>query len=119
MKLNKNRGYTFFSVALIVTLLVSSVSEAQRRRKSEDDSPRGIKLREAEFYFTEGEKYFILEDYSKALIYYQRAMESNPAGATIHYKIAEVLARSNKQDDLIKASISIERARRSTAKASP
>lgn len=84
--------------------------DAQKRRKTEGESPRGIKLREAEFYFTEGEKYFILEDYAKALIYYQRAIESNPESATIHYKVAEVLAKSNKQDDLLKASLSIERA---------
>ncbi len=67
-------------------------------------------MREAEFYFTEGEKYFILEDYAKALLYYQRAMDINPVNATIHYKIAEVLSHSNKQDDLLKASASIETA---------
>ncbi|HEX6223923.1 MAG TPA: tetratricopeptide repeat protein, partial [Chryseolinea sp.] len=62
------------------------------------------------FYFTEGEKFFILEDYAKALLYYQRALEITPENATIHYKIAEVLSRSNKQDDLLKASFSVESA---------
>ena len=71
-----------------------------------------MKLREAEFYFTEGEKYFILEDYAKALLYYQRTIEINPENPTVHYKIAEVLARSNKQEDLLKASISIDQALR-------
>lgn len=71
-----------------------------------------MRMREAEFYFTEGEKYFILEDYAKALLYYQRAMEINPDNATIHYKVAEVLSQSSKQDDLIKASASIETALR-------
>jgi tetratricopeptide (TPR) repeat protein len=82
----------------------------KKRKDMAPDTPMNLKLREAEFYFTEGEKYFILEDYSKALIYYQRAMESNPENATIHYKIAEVLSKSNKQDDLLKASVSIETA---------
>jgi tetratricopeptide (TPR) repeat protein len=70
----------------------------------------GIRLREAEFYFTEGEKFFILEDYAKALLYYQRSLEIYPENATVHYKIADVLAKSNKQDDLLKASASIENA---------
>jgi tetratricopeptide (TPR) repeat protein len=102
-----NRVIWFGVVLAILSTLPCS---AQKRRKADDESPRGIKLREAEFYFTEGEKYFILEDYAKALIYYQRAIESNPQNATIHYKVAEVLAKSNKPDDLIKASISIENA---------
>lgn len=86
------------------------VSLAQKKKKTGDDSPQGIRLREAEFYFTEGEKFFILEDYAKALLYYQRSLEINADNGTVHYKIAEVLSKSNKQDDLIKASISVERA---------
>jgi tetratricopeptide (TPR) repeat protein len=84
---------------------------AQRKKKDSGDVfASGLKLREAEFYFTEGEKFFILEDYAKALLYYQRALEITPENATIHYKIAEVLSRSNKQEDLLKASFSIESA---------
>ncbi len=84
---------------------------AQRKKKTSDSSPlASVKLREAEFYFTEGEKYFILEDYAKALIYYQKALEISPENATIHYKIAEVLSLSEKQDDLLKATLSIEQA---------
>ena len=95
---------------MVLAMLVSLPSFGQRKKKVSDSQPSAIKLREAEFYFTEGEKYFILEDYAKALLYYQRAMEINPDNATIHYKVAEVLSRSNKQDDLLKASLSIENA---------
>lgn len=92
-------------------LLVSAAALGQRKKKSTDDAQAsGIKLREAEFYFTEGEKFFILEDYAKALLYYQRTLEISPDNATVHYKIAEVLAQSNKPDDLLKASISVENA---------
>lgn len=90
-------------------MVENTIVSAQRRKKSE--SPVGsVKFREAEFYFTEGEKYFILEDYAKALIYYQKTLDINPDNATVHYKIAEVLTLSDKQEDLIKASISIDRA---------
>nr|WP_302180078.1 tetratricopeptide repeat protein [Chryseosolibacter indicus] len=81
-----------------------------QKKKKEDSAVQGLRLREAEFYFTEGEKFFILEDYAKALIYYQKALEANPTNGTIHYKIAEVLSKSQKQEDLVKASISIENA---------
>jgi tetratricopeptide (TPR) repeat protein len=94
---------------LLLAALVPTSSSAQRKKKgSEDVQASGIKLREAEFYFTEGEKFFILEDYAKALLYYQRTLEISPDNATVHYKIAEVLARSNKQEDLLRASLSIE-----------
>jgi tetratricopeptide (TPR) repeat protein len=99
-------------IGFVLAILSTLSAFAQKKKKNEDDFPRGLRLREAEFYFTEGEKYYILEDYAKALIYYQRAIESNPENATIHFKVAEVLSKSNKQDDLIKASLSIENALR-------
>lgn len=90
---------------------MSVATHAQRKKRStEDTQSSGIKQREAEFYFTEGEKYFILEDYAKALLYYQRTLEITPENATVHYKVAEVLSQSTKQDDLLKASISAENA---------
>lgn len=94
-------------------LLAPLASHGQRKKKPQDEAQAsGIKLREAEFYFTEGEKFFILEDYAKALLYYQRTLEITPDNATVHYKIAEVLSRSNKQEDLQKAAYSIENALR-------
>ena len=92
--------------------LTLSATAQKRKKQSGEPTASGMKLREAEFYFTEGEKYFILEDYAKALLYYQRTIEINPENPTVHYKIAEVLARSNKQEDLLKASISIDQALR-------
>lgn len=101
-----------YSIIILITLIgITFDGIAQRKRKPDGETTSAsVKLREAEFYFTEGEKFFILEDYAKALAYYTKALELNPENATIHYKIAEVLASGNKQDDLIKASISIERA---------
>lgn len=97
-------------ILLLAIVILSPASTYAQRKKRPEESPQGLRLREAEFYFTEGEKFFILEDYAKALLYYQRALEINPENATVHYKIADVLARSNKQDDLLKASLSIETA---------
>lgn len=84
---------------------------AQKRKKSADaDQPQSIKERRVESFFTDGEKYFILEDYAKALMYYQMALEVDPNNATIYYKIAEILSRRTSQEDLQKAALSIENA---------
>jgi tetratricopeptide (TPR) repeat protein len=95
----------------MLMVVLPTTTLAQRKKKATGSSPiASVKLREAEFYFTEGEKYFILEDYAKALIYYQKSLEINPENATVHYKIAEVLSLSEKQEDLVKATFSIEHA---------
>ena len=92
------------SLLLVLASAVSHTAIAQKKKRGGEELPQGIRLREAEFYFTEGEKFFILEDYAKALVYYQRALDINPENGTIHYKIADVLAKSTKQEDLLKAS---------------
>ncbi|MBT1704354.1 tetratricopeptide repeat protein [Chryseosolibacter indicus] len=98
------------AAGLVLLLTLLATNTFAQKKKKEDSAVQGLRLREAEFYFTEGEKFFILEDYAKALIYYQKALEANPTNGTIHYKIAEVLSKSQKQEDLVKASISIENA---------
>ncbi len=110
MKLNKT--HRVLRVLIMLAILLPLTAIGQKKKRESEDAPRGIRLREAEFYFTEGEKFFILEDYAKALVYYQRALDINSDNGTIHYKIAEVLSKSNKQDDLVKASVSIENALR-------
>jgi tetratricopeptide (TPR) repeat protein len=95
---------------LILTLIAFPLAAQKKKKNSDEPSAAGLKLREAEFYFTEGEKFFILEDYAKALLYYHRTVEINPENPTVHYKIAEVLSRSSKQEDLMKASLAIEQA---------
>ncbi len=93
-------------------MIASDVAVAQKgkRKKSLTSEPSATRLREAEFYFIEAEKYFILEDYAKALLYFQRVAELNPNNGTVHYKIAEILSKSNKEEDFLRASLSIENA---------
>jgi tetratricopeptide (TPR) repeat protein len=81
---------------------------SQKRKSVPDAKSNDGRLREAEFFFTEAEKYFILEDYAKALVYFQRVAELNPTSGTVHYKIAEILAKGTKDEDIQKASQSIE-----------
>jgi tetratricopeptide (TPR) repeat protein len=98
---------------LLLTLgFMPGLAQKDKKKKSVESQPSEMRLREAEFYFTEGEKHFILEDYSKALLYFQRVVELNPENPTVHYKIAEILAKSPKEEDLQRASFSIESALR-------
>lgn len=90
--------------------LLTFDGQAQKKKKDDNTSVASVKLREAEFYFTEGEKHFILEDYAKALIYYQKSLDIHANNATVHYKIAQVFAQSEKREDRVRATTSIERA---------
>ena len=96
---------------LILCLLISSPAWAQKRKKGDPVMlSSAAQAREAEFYFTEGEKYFILEDYAKALVFYQKTLELVPDNATVHFKIADVLNRGTQEEDLQRAARSIEQA---------
>ena len=80
---------------VLVPLLVSVHSaEAQfRKKKSKDEQSKSSQrnLLQAEVIFLEGEKYFMIEDYNKALIFFQKALELNPENGACNYKIAQIL----------------------------
>ncbi len=108
--LTKKILFIFF-VSLFILLPESSLL-AQKKRGQPQPQPFSAqaRLREAEFLFTEAQKYFILEDFAKSLLYFQRVAELNPINATVHYKIAEILAKGTKEEDMQKAAQSIESA---------
>ncbi|HEY3405667.1 MAG TPA: tetratricopeptide repeat protein [Ohtaekwangia sp.] len=108
----RSHSIILFLLFLTVFLKPEGLYAQRKKKPSGELQASNTRMREAEFYFTEGEKFFILEDYAKALLYYQRAMEINPENATVHYKIAEVFSRNNNAEDLQRAAISIENALR-------
>jgi tetratricopeptide (TPR) repeat protein len=95
---------------LLIAIAVPSHGQRDKKKKQDQGKLSSARLSEAEAFFIEGEKFFVLEDYSKALLYFLRASELNPDNATIHYKLAEVLAKSSKEEDLKKASVAIDQA---------
>jgi len=90
-----------------VTVLPAA-AQKDKKKKASDGRPGEMQLREAEYFFAEGERYFILEDYAKALVRFQKVIELNPDNPTVHYKNAEILSKSDKEDDLQRAALSIE-----------
>jgi len=110
MKLSPIYKVNYFLLLLGFICLLPFGGHAQKKKKVDSTPVASVKLREAEFYFTEGEKHFILEDYAKALIYYQKSLDINANNATVHYKIAQVLSQSDKREDMLRASVSIDQA---------
>lgn len=78
-------------------------ANAQKRKKK---SERKVQ-REAEFYFTEAQKYFILEDFQKALVLFEQARDIDPDNAAVYYKMAEIYENN---DELSKALTNISQA---------
>ena len=96
---------------MTVLLSIGHNAYAQKDRKRRSTGqPSASQLRKAEEYFIEAEKYFMLEDYAKALLYFEQSAELNPNNGTVYYKIAEILSKSPNEEDLIKASISANNA---------
>ncbi len=106
---------SIFLILILFLVLVAdfdALAQRDKRKKGGEPPSKAVRASEAEAVFTEGEKFFILEDYSKALLYFLRAYEIDSENAAIAYKIAEVLVKSNKDEDLIKATTYIEQALR-------
>jgi tetratricopeptide (TPR) repeat protein len=98
-------------VILLVAIAVPVDALAQRdKRKKPNDFSVAAKLMEAEAAFTEGQKFYILEDYSKALLYFLKASELNPGNAAVYYKLADVLSKSEREEDSKRAAINIDQA---------
>ena len=53
---------------------------------------------QAERFFIEGEKHFILEDYAKAYQSFQQSLEVDPYNGACHYKIATILIENGEWD---------------------
>jgi len=82
---------------MICLISISQDSFAQKNKREKKQRPISEKaLLEAEYLFTEGQKYFMLEDYAKALVLFDKCLELNPQSATTHFKIAEI--QSNSED---------------------
>ncbi len=84
-------------------------AHAQKKKKSSKDSQtvettlpvsRDAKWK-AEMYHTEAEKYFLIEDYAKAFVLYQKAIETDPQNATANFRIAQIYEKGNEPDKSI------------------
>ena len=77
-------------------------SKKKKKKKEKDQTEiNANNLRLAEQFFTEGEKYYILEDYIKALVFFQKSLELDPNNAAINFKIADLYNLNNDLDNAL------------------
>ena len=99
---------------LLVLVLIASVifldpltgyGQKSRKRQNKKDKNDIVSnennLRLAEQFFTEGEKHFILEDYTKALVFFEKSLQLDPENAAINFKIAEIYNLNNDLDNAL------------------
>jgi tetratricopeptide (TPR) repeat protein len=93
------------SVFLVIIADQTAVAQKSKKRKKEKETSEKTfpekDRRLTEQFFTEGEKYFILEDYAKSLAFFQKALEMDEDNAAIHYKIAEIHAKNKDFDNAL------------------
>ena len=112
--LRKTFMYSFIRKILPILLLGISLifldytegyaqrSKKKKKKKQEEQVDVNVNnLRLAEQFFTEGEKYFILEDYTKALVFFQKSLELDPGNAAINFKISEIYNINNDLDNAL------------------
>ena len=113
------RTIKYILVALFVfgVGLSSESAFAQKKKKNKNKDkkqqvevpsvPTKEELRKAEMYHAEAEKYFILEDFAKSFVLYQRSLELDPNNATAYFKISQIYFQSN---EIEKAVFNVKRA---------
>ncbi|MDJ1470631.1 tetratricopeptide repeat protein [Xanthocytophaga flava] len=95
-------SHSFRIVALVVFFsYLCSPAFAQKNRRHKDETHRQSELAQAEYYFTEGMKYYLLDNYTKAVDYFQKSLEINAENAGTNYAIAQALAKTRSFQDAI------------------
>ena len=101
--MQKTNSKILFVLMLIMSIVFLDISDgygqrSKKRKKNKEKDPVEINannLRLAEQFFTEGEKFFILEEYTKSLVFFQRSLELDPDNAATNFKIAEIYNINN------------------------
>jgi len=94
-------------LGISMVFLDISVGYGQRTKKRKKQKEKDQieintnNLRLAEQFFTEGERYYILEDYTKALVFFQKSLELDPNNAAINFKIADIYNINNDLDNAL------------------
>lgn len=99
---------------LLIALLISvglpfGTVQAQKRKKKKQKLSQIQEVakvsqedkRKAEMFHAEAEKYFILEDFAKAFVLYQRSLELDPQNATAYYKIGLIYLKGKETEKAI------------------
>jgi len=91
---------------ILVLIFASSLKVEAQRKKKKDKAPKSSLYiqQEAEYYFTEGEKQYILEDYAKAVTNFRASAQLDTSNDVVYFKLAQIF-NATKQLDAAKQSI--------------
>ncbi len=85
-----------FKLILVLFLGLSVSGNAQRKKKKEQAVKSSQYIQqEAEFYFIEGEKQYILEDYAKAVTNFRSSIQLFPTNDVAYFKLAQIYNITN------------------------
>lgn len=107
--MKRNIYNIFLYKSALLLCLVFSFSDltfAQKKKKKKQKAPLEFVMvtlsdeqkTELEHYFLEGEKFYILKDYGKALTFFERVLELDPSNAAANFKTAQIYTESNAFD---------------------
>ena len=92
-----------FLIKYIFLLTVVSFSAhssfAQKKKKGEERT--SAQLQEAEALFTEGMKWYMLEDYEKSIPSFEKALDITPGNGGIFYALSNAYAKLKEEDKAI------------------
>ncbi|VAW27737.1 hypothetical protein MNBD_BACTEROID06-1124, partial [hydrothermal vent metagenome] len=87
------------NLILIFILGLSLKVDAQRKNKKKKTPKSSLYIQqEAEYYFTEGEKQYILEDYAKAVTNFRSSIQLAPKNDVAYFKLAQIYNTTNQLD---------------------
>ncbi len=95
----KLRHSGIFLLVMALTCLFTQPTFAQKNKKRDKDKVDESDYRAAEFYFIDGEKYFILEDYAKSLEAFHKSLDIVKDNDVVYFKIAEIMYRNGQFDE--------------------
>lgn len=101
--MNRSVLSRFFCLVLVLLLAASPAVLAQKgkRQSQRAEAGRQSDLSQAEYYLTEGMKYYILDNYTKAVDYFQKAVEVDPENAGANYAMAEAYTKMKRYGEAI------------------
>ncbi len=101
----KARSASLWALVVLFLLgLPDAQAQTRNKKKSKDAESKEIGSssasdpRKSEYYLAEAQKYFILEDYAKAFVLYQKALEYDKNNAAAYYQIALIYQKSEEYD---------------------
>jgi tetratricopeptide (TPR) repeat protein len=91
----RSRTLNYFIILLLAAAWWGVPVMAQKSKKqNQQDGVRQKDQSQAEYYFVEGMKYYVLENYTKALDYFYKSLASNADNAGANYAVAEAMFKS-------------------------